>query len=94
MENKKYKCSVEEHKEFEANFYCQKCNIYICNKCEKYHKILFKNHNLITLDKDITNIFTGFCQVENHQIELEYFCKEHNILCCAKCITKVKRKGN
>ena len=51
MENKKYKCSSKEHKEFEANFYCQKCNIYICNKCEKHHNILFINHNLITFYK-------------------------------------------
>ena len=94
MENKKYKCSSEEHKEVDANYYCQKCNIYICNKCEKYHKILFINHNLITLDKDITKIFTGFCNVENHQIELDFFCKEHNILCCTKCISRIKRKEN
>ena len=92
MENKKYKCSSKEHNEFDANCYCQKCDIYMCNKCEKYHSIIFSNHNPITLDKDIIKIFTGFCKVENHQYELEYFCKTHNILCCAKCIPKIKNK--
>ena len=67
MENKKFKCSSEENKEVDANNYGPKCNIYICNKCEKHHKILFINHNLITLDNDITKIFTGFCKVENHK---------------------------
>ena len=93
MEIKKYKCSSKEHNEFDANCYCQKCDIYMCNKCEKYHLIMFSNHNSITLDKDITKIFTGYCKVENHQNELDFFCKTHNELCCAKCITKIKRKG-
>ena len=94
MEIKKYKCSSKEHNEFDANCYCQKCDIYMCNKCEKYHSIMFSNHNSITLDKDIAQIFTGFCKIENHQNKLEYFCKNHNLLCCANCIARIKRKGN
>ena len=94
MENKKQKCSLKEHNEFDAQCYCQKCDIYICYKCEKYHKILFPNHQPFSLDKDISKIFTGFCKVEKHQIELDYYCKTHNTLCCAKCISKIKSKGN
>ncbi len=93
MENKKYKCSLEEHKELDAKCYCPKCDIYMCNKCEKLHSNIFPKHNLITLDKDISKIFTGFCKVEKHQNELEYFCKDHNILCCSKCISRIKIKG-
>ena len=66
----------------------------MCNKCEKFHISFFPNHNSITLDKDISKIFTGYCTVENHKIELEYFCKTHNVLCCAQCISKIKSKGN
>ena len=94
MENKKYKCSFKEHNEIDANCYCPKCDIYMCNKCEKHHSNLFLEHNLISLDKNFAKVFTGFCKVENHQYELEYFCKEHNILCCAKCISRIKRKGS
>ena len=60
----------------------------------KYHKIIFPNHQPFTLEKDISKIFTGFCKVEKHQIELDYYCKTHNTLCCAKCISKIKSKGN
>jgi len=35
------------------NCYCQKCEIYMCNKFEKHHLSLFPNHNSIILDKDI-----------------------------------------
>ena len=94
MENKKQKCSLKEHNEFDANSYCQKCDIYMCNKCDKLHISLFPNHKSFNLDKDISNIFTGFCKVEKHQTELNYFCKTHNVLCCSKCIIKIKRKGN
>ena len=93
MENKKYKCSLKEHNEFDAISYCQKCDNYMCNKCEKLHISLVPNHHSITLDKDISNLFTGFCKVENHQNELDFFCKTHNELCCGLCITKIKRKG-
>ena len=90
--NKNQKCSLKEHNEFDANSYCQKCEIYMCNKCEKLHLGLFPYHSL-TLDKDIAKLFTGYCKVENHQNELDFFCKNHNELCCAKCIAKIKRKG-
>ena len=90
--NKKQKCSLKKYNELDAN--CQKCDIYICNKCKKYHSYIFPNHNLITLDKEIKEIFIRFCKVENHQNKLDYFCKNNNELCCANWITKIKSKGN
>ena len=44
--------------------------------------------------KDISEIFTGLCKENNHLYELKYFCKTHNILCCAECITKIKGKDH
>jgi len=94
MESKKQKCSLEEHNELDAINFCPICKIFICNKCEKHHSSLFKNHQLFPLDKDINEIFTGFCKIENHNLELDFFCKDHNELCCVKCIAKIKSKGN
>ena len=45
------------------------------------------------LNKDIKEIFTGFCQKEKHNEELEFFCKTHNELCCASCLCVIKEKG-
>ena len=90
MEKKNY-CS--SHKEIEANTFCQKCEIYMCNKCEKIHSELFKNHILCNLKNDINNTFTGLCKLENHPNKLEYFCKDHSQLCCGLCITKIKGRG-
>ena len=87
------KCSLNEHKENDANVFCQECNIYMCNKCEKLHQGLFKNHHQFKLDNNISEIFTGLCIKKKHLNKLEYLCKTHNQLCYAACIAKIKAKG-
>ena len=94
MEYGKKKCSLKEHNEIDAIIFCSDCRIYICNKCEKFHSNWYKNHHQYSLDKNIDEIFTGFCKEKNHTVELKYFCKTHNKLCCAECITKIKDKEN
>ena len=96
MEKNKLKCSLESHKENDAISFCYNCKIYMCNKCEKLHSELFSNHFSIKIEKDknIYDLFTGLCTEENHSIELKYFCKTHNKLCCAECITKFKGKNH
>ena len=89
------KCSSINHKEIEALSFCNDCKLYMCNKCEKLHSELFqKNHNLIKLEKgkDMADMLSGFCNEKNHKLELKYFCKNHNKLCCAQCVTKLKDK--
>ena len=92
--NKEKKCSFKEHKEINANFYCIECKVYLCNKCENFHSKLFEKHQIFSIDKDIGDIFIGICKEKNHQIQLEYFCKTHNELCCAACIAKIKKNQN
>ena len=90
----KKKCSLNEHNEIDAIIYCQECKVYMCKKCEKVHSGLLKNHHFYSLDKNINEIFTGLCTKPNHSMSLEYFCKTHNQLCCAACISKIRNKGN
>ena len=93
MENQQKKCSLNTHGDINAIFYCHECKIYMCNKCENHHSQLFVKHQQYKLDKNINEIFTGFCNVENHLEKLKYYCKTHNELCCSSCITKLKGKG-
>ena len=92
MENKKIKCSFKEHKEIEAINYCQECKVYLCNKCSIYHIGLLENHNLFNVEKNINEIFNIHCKEVKHKDELEFFCKNHNQLCCAACLSKIKNK--
>ena len=92
MENQN--CSLINHKENKANSFCQDCKIYMCKKCESHHTELFLNHHTIKIDKDkkISENFIDICPEKNHPYELNFFCKTHNKLCCAMCITKIKGK--
>ena len=93
MEEKK-KCSNKEHEKIDAIFFCSECKIYLCNKCENFHSNLFKNHNCYNLDKDKNEIYWEYCQEKEHNNGLlEFFCKDHNQLCCGFCICKLKEKG-
>ena len=85
---KQRKCSLDEHRDIDSIIYCPECNIYMCNKCENHHSPLFKNHHPYQLNND-EDIFTGYCQEENHPNKLIYFCKNHNQLCCAAFIAKI-----
>ena len=87
------KCSLDEHKEIDAILYCQECKINMCLKCEKVHSSLLKNHHIYSLEKETKEIFTGLCTNRQHSLELEFYCKTHNELCCAACISKIKING-
>ena len=93
MEKKQRKCLFKDHKNIDATSYCQECEIYICNKCSNYHQGLFSNHHQYNLDKGLKDIFIDKCSEENHPLKLEYYCKNHNQLCCVACIAKIEGKG-
>ena len=94
MKNQSIKCSFKNHKEIDSINYCIECKRYMCNKCINQHNGLFDDHNLVNLDKDIQEIFTGICKEKDHSIKLEYYCKNHNQLCCAACLCKIKDEVN
>ena len=89
----KKKCSYKNHGNNNAISYCIECNIYMCNKCLSYHSEFLDNHHQYNLDNNMEEIFTGICKEIKHKQDLEYYCKNHNQLCCACCIAKIKGKG-
>ena len=38
-------------------------------------------------------MFIDICKEKNHPLKLEFYCKNHNQLCCAACITKTETFG-
>ena len=89
MELQKKKCSLSKHLEVDAISYCQECKKYFCNKCQNFHSEMFMDHKIINLNK-LDEVFIDKCKEDNHNDKLEFFCKDHNILCCGFCITKIK----
>ena len=94
MENNSKKCSLETHSNKKAVIYCKFCSIYMCEKCRSLHSELFKNHNAIPLNKNSIDNLNQLCEEKSHSIQIKYYCKTHNVLCCSKCIAKIKEKGN
>ena len=94
MDTNKRKCSMKEHENTYAMNYCQECKIYLCNKCDNYHSKFCPHHHVCDIKNDINEIFIDVCKEEGHSMNLKYFCKNHNILCCAACIAKIKGQGN
>ena len=92
MDNQK-KCSFKDHSNNNAIAYCQKCEIYMCNKCNKTHSDLFSNHSEFIINDNINDLFTEICKEEKCHTKLSYFCKSHNKLCCISCIAKIKGEG-
>ena len=92
MEDNKKKCSNEEHINIDAISYCENCKIYICNKCSNLHQGLFKKHIIYNIDNS-KEIFIDKCEENNHNNKLEFYCKNHNKLCCVACISKIKTNG-
>ena len=94
MENTK-KCSSKKHKDINAISYCQECNIFMCNKCINHHDEVLEFHHKYNLnEQNINEIFTGICKEPKHKEELIYYCKMHNQLCFAACLSKIKDKIN
>ena len=92
MEYQKKKCSLSKHSEVDAIIYCLKCKEYFCNKCHNYHSEIFENHKIINLNNS-NEIFIDTCKENNHEYKLEFYCKEHNTLCCLACISRIKEEG-
>ena len=94
MEIQNKTCSSRDHNEIIAVSYCCNCRVFMCNKCENFHSNLLNNHKVFNIEYYLKGSFTGFCTEINHINKLEYFCKTHNLLCCAACIAKVKTENN
>ena len=91
MDSQRKKCSSNKHSNIDAIFYCKECKKYFCNKCQNFHSDFFETHTLINLEKDDPdNIFIDICKEEKHPYKLDFYCKNHNVLCCAACCMKLK----
>ena len=88
MEIRNAKCSSSKHADVNAVSFCPDCKKYFCNKCQNFHDEM-ENHKVINLNQK-DEIFVDKCKEENHNDKLEFYCKDHNILCCLACISKFK----
>ena len=92
MEKQKRKCTSKNHEEIDAIIYCYECKKYFCNKCNNHHSEMCGDHKIIKLNHS-NEVFIDTCKENNHINKLEFYCQEHNTLCCLACISWIKEKG-
>ena len=90
---KTQKLKSNRHEEIKSIFSFKESNSYMFNKCSNFHSELFENHHNYAFRKEKDDIFNGLCKENGHSIELKFFCKTHNQLCCVACICKLKGNG-
>ena len=98
MDSEKIFCSLPDHSNEEAEFFCPECKMNMCSNCNKMHSNFFRSlHHQYKIEKEKENNNSpsiSLCQEKNHFQELMYYCETHNKLCCAFCIVKVKDEIN
>ena len=62
------------------------------DKCLDSHNKLLKGHLQNDISKNSGETFINLCKKVNHEKKFEFFCKDHNELCCSGCVTKIKYK--
>ena len=90
MEKETNRCSLNKHRETNAISYCENCKVYMCNKCDNLHSELFEAHNKYKIDKENQEISSLYCEEIQHSEKAQFFCKNHNKLCCSICLCKIK----
>lgn len=88
-------CSFQQKKRL-AVFYCIDCEESLCANCSNYHKIMkqTRNHNSISMNKIPRNFSLPLTCTDHETMKHEYYCVDHECLCCVRCIaTGHARKG-
>ncbi|XP_063448477.1 uncharacterized protein LOC134728007 [Mytilus trossulus] len=87
-------CS-EAGKSLTATRYCSDCEERLCTECAESHCRFkaFKSHHVIDLSSIGSNILMSAkknCNVHSEMI-LDYYCADHEIVCCRACISNEHR---
>ena len=86
------KCSSNNHSVRKAFAYCPKCKKYLCNNCLESHPSN-EEHKTIRIYEKKEN-FKDKCKEKDHSNKLEFYCNDHNVLCCLACTSKIKKEGH
>ena len=82
-------CS-EKNKTRIAEKYCSNCEEKLCTKCAQWHLRCkaFKSHHVIDLSSVGSRIPPSSkinCEIHT-DVQIDYFCSQHDVVCCRACI--------
>ncbi|XP_033745068.1 E3 ubiquitin-protein ligase TRIM32-like [Pecten maximus] len=90
-------CAKKGDKNVPANFWCKMNNTYFCAVCKTNIHDLFHEEcepeNITDVNKSIMiRRETSVTECGKHEEKLEYYCEDHQLLGCSKCIIVNHRK--
>ena len=79
-------CSNSGHSSTPAKVYCLVCSLFFCEECETHHTFMFPSHasSVCTDLESFREVQGGKCGCHPDYM-LDYLCRTHDVLCCAKC---------
>ena len=86
---------IEEGKNSTAVKYCSDCEEKLCGECSGFHLRFkkFKSHHVIDLSSIGSRIPTSSkinCEI-HPDIQIDYFCSQHDAVCCRVCLPESHR---
>ena len=87
-------CS-EKNKRLAAEKYCWDCEEKLCTKCAEGHLRwkAFRSHHVIDLSSGGSRIPSSSkinCEIHT-DVQIDYFCSQHDVLCCRACLSDSHR---
>ncbi|XP_060577221.1 E3 ubiquitin/ISG15 ligase TRIM25-like, partial [Ruditapes philippinarum] len=75
-------------KKTKAEYYCTDCEAYYCEECFELHpRVPYLAKHIVLKHDDIDVWSRDQYKCSTHGKNLEFFCKEHKMLCCHVCIS-------
>ncbi|XP_063400188.1 uncharacterized protein LOC134684809 [Mytilus trossulus] len=73
--------------------WCTECEETLCSECTEAHKVqkMSRSHHLVEICKLPKNIHLSNNCSMHQQLPLDYFCVDHDIVCCKECLPKYHR---
>ena len=87
-------CS-EKNKRLAAEKYCWDCEEKLCTECTEWHLRwkAFRSHHVIDLSSVGSRIPSSSkinCEIHT-DVQIDYFCSQHDVLCCRACLSDSHR---
>ncbi|CAG2188626.1 unnamed protein product [Mytilus edulis] len=86
---------TNDNKQSSAENWCLECDEALCSDCTKHHKLskATKTHHLMDFKQKSScpsNISNLEC-VQHPGKQLEYFCTDHDVICCRECLAQTHK---
>ncbi|CAG2192515.1 unnamed protein product [Mytilus edulis] len=73
-----------------ASQWCTECEEALCSDCTEAHRVqkMSRNHHLVQMDNIPKQIHVSYNCPKHQQLPFDYFCVDHDVICCKECWPK------